>query len=496
MPGECSTIPAARLHVARDAPLQSDGAYVLYWMVATRRLGYSFALARAVELATEVRRPLLIFEPIRVDYPWATARVHRFVLDGMAEHARRLAAGPVTYFPYVEPTRGAAKGLLAALAERACAVVTDWSPAFFYPRLLAAGALQIWTRLEAVDDVGLAPLAATDKRFGTAYAFRRWLQRTLPEHLDRIPPPDPLANASLPPFVGGLSPEITARWPAADDALLGGDATRLAQLPIDHAVSPTALRGGTASAHARLDRFVAHGLSDYGSRHDPLTDPASGLSPFLHFGHVSSHEVLVRVAEREGWRPDRVAATATGKRSGWWGMRGPAEAFLDQLVTWRELGFHAAAHDPLYRSYNGVPEWARATLEAHAADRDTSYTIEGLDTAGSDDQLWNATQRQLRTDGVVQSYLRMIWGKRLLEWGPDPETAFAWAVGLNNRYALDGRDPGSYSGIAWCFGRYDRPWGPERPIFGTVRYMSSANTARKMLILGYLNRYAEQPNGE
>lgn len=494
MQADRSTIPAARLDIVRDTPLQPDGAYVLYWMVATRRLGYSFALARAVELATALRRPLLIFEPLRVDYPWATARAHRFVLDGMAEHARRLAGSPIGYYPYVEPAPGAGKGLLAALADRACAVVTDRSPAFFYPQLLAAGARQIGARLEAVDDVGLAPLGATDRQFGTAYAFRRWLQQILPEHLDRIPPPDPLANASIPPLEGGIPAEIAARWPLADAALLEGDATLLSRLPIDQAVSPTGLRGGTASARTRLDRFVAHGLAEYGSRRDPLTDPHSGLSPFLHFGQISTHEVLLRVAEQEGWRPDLVATTARGNRAGWWGMREPAEAFLDQLITWRELGFHAAARDPLYRTYEGVPEWARATLEAHAADRTPSYALDALDAAASDDHLWNATQRQLRTDGTVQSYLRMIWGKRLLEWGPDPATAFAWAVELNNRYALDGRDPNSYSGISWCFGRYDRPWGPERAIFGTVRYMSSANTGRKMRLKGYLERYAAGPD--
>ncbi len=465
-------------------------------MVATRRLGYSFALARAVELAAEFRRPLLIFEPLRVDYPWATARAHRFVLDGMAGHARRLARGPVTYYPFVEPTPGAAQGLLAALADRACAVVTDWSPAFFYPRLLAAGARRIAARLEAADDVGIAPVAATDKRFGTAYAFRRWLQQILPEHLDRIPPADPLATAAIPRLAGGIPEEVLARWPAADDALLEGAAPLLGRLPIDHSVGPTALRGGTASARARLDLFVGEGLGEYGERRDPLTDPASGLSPFLHFGQISSHEVLLRVAEPEGWRPDRVARTAKGNRAGWWGMRGPSEAFLDQLVTWRELGFHAAARDPLYRAYDGVPEWARVTLEAHAADRDASYSVDGLDAGRSDDRLWNATQGQLRTDGVVQSYLRMIWGKRLLEWGPDPATSFAWAVELNNRYALDGRDPNSYSGISWCFGRYDRPWGPERPIFGTVRYMSSANTARKMRLQAYLDRYSPETDAE
>jgi deoxyribodipyrimidine photo-lyase len=167
-----------------------------------------------------------------------------------------------------------------------------------------------------------------------------------------------------------------------------------------------------------------------------------------------------------------------------------AEAFLDQVVTWRELGLNAAVHLPGYEAYASLPDWARRSLADHGADRRPYvYDLETHDAGQTHDPLWNAAQRQLREEGTIQNYLRMLWGKKVLEWSPTPEGAAEALIELNNRYALDGRDPNSYSGIYWCFGRYDRPWGPRRPVFGTVRYVSSANTARKLALEEYLNRF-------
>jgi deoxyribodipyrimidine photo-lyase len=171
-------------------------------------------------------------------------------------------------------------------------------------------------------------------------------------------------------------------------------------------------------------------------------------------------------------------------------MSPAAEAFIDQLVTWRELGYNMAARRDDYAEYSSLPDWARRSLDAHAADpRPHIYPFETLDAATTDDELWNAAQRQLRREGRIQNYLRMLWGKRILEWTAAPQDALAAMIELNNRYALDGRNPNSYSGIFWVLGRYDRPW-PVRPIFGAVRYMSSANTARKLRVREYLARYA------
>jgi deoxyribodipyrimidine photo-lyase len=154
---------------------------------------------------------------------------------------------------------------------------------------------------------------------------------------------------------------------------------------------------------------------------------------------------------------------------------------LDQLVTWRELGFNMCAKRADYDEFESLPDWAQATLRKHAADRrPVLYSEEDFEAAQTHDGLWNAAQTQLVTEGRMDPYLRMLWGKKILEWSASPQRALNLMIHLNNKYALDGRDPNSYNGIFWILGRYDRPWGPERPIFGTVRYMSSQNTARKL----------------
>ena len=289
--------------------------------------------------------------------------------------------------------------------------------------------------------------------------------------------------------------------------MLAGAAGSLAKLPIDHAVPAAPIRGGTIAARAALRRFVREKLSRYAEDRDhPDLDATSGLSPWLHFGHLSAHEVFRAIADDQDWAVDsrlgaaraparrgapRRPAVRRGSREGWWGMSPGAEAFLDQLVTWRELGFNLCSRRDDHRSYGSLPPWARATLEAHARDpRPRRYDRPALEAAATHDRLWNAAQHQLLTEGRIHGYLRMLWGKKVLEWSASPEEALETLLTLNDRYALDGRDPNSYSGIFWCLGRYDRPWGPERPIFGTIRYMSSENTARKLRLRQYLERYS------
>jgi deoxyribodipyrimidine photo-lyase len=171
-------------------------------------------------------------------------------------------------------------------------------------------------------------------------------------------------------------------------------------------------------------------------------------------------------------------------------MSGPAEAFLDELVTWRELGLVEARFRPDYDRWESLPVWARTTLDAHTSDRRAyAYDLAALEHAGTHDALWNAAQRELLQQGTLHNALRMLWGKKILEWAPSPRDALAWMTYLNDRWALDGRDTNSVSGIFWCLGRYDRPWAPERPVFGTIRYMSSENSKRKWRLTKYLERY-------
>jgi deoxyribodipyrimidine photo-lyase len=473
------------------AAVRADGSYVLYWMIAQRRTRWNFALERAAGWARELGRPLLVFEPLRAAYQWASDRLHRFVLDGMADNARACAQHGIAYYPYVEPRHGDGRGLLGALAAHAAVVVTDDYPTFFLPRMVAAAADQVPVRFERVDGNGLVPMRQAGEAFSTAYAFRRFLQRTLREHIVEVPVAEPLAAAPRPAAV--VPSNVLARWPPAGAALLSGRGG-LEPFPIDHAVGPTGTRGGAHAAHDALERFVAEGLPVYAEhRNDLDREVTSGLSPYLHFGHIGSHEVFARVMRHEGWL-GQLPARATGAREGWWGVGAAAEAFLDQLVTWRELGFNTCAHRPDYDQYESLPVWALTTLERHAGDaRERLYSPDELEGARTHDPLWNAAQNQLRQEGRIHNYMRMLWGKKILEWSASPREALEVLIELNNKYALDGRDPNSYSGIFWTLGRYDRPWAPERPVFGTVRFMSSANTARKLRVKGYLQRYGDAP---
>ena len=484
------TVPEIRIRAVNDAPVRQDGRFVLYFMVAARRTRHSFGFDRAVERCRELGLPLLVLEALRVGYPHASPRIHRFVLQGMAANAARLAGTRVRYHPYVEPEPGDGRGLLKALGREAAVVVTDDSPAFFLPKLVAAAGNALEVRLEAVDGNGLLPLRSTERVFPTAYAFRRFLQKELPPHLARFPRADPLAGLDL-PRLDSLPDALTGPWPRASDGLLAGDAGALAALPLDHRVGPVPTAGGSEEGRRVLARFVNDRLADYGGRrNEPEAEATSGLSPYLHFGHVSPHDVFARVAAAGNWSPDLLNLKAGGKRTGYWGMGESAEGFLDQLVTWREVGHHTAAKLPDYDAFETLPGWAIETLADHEKDpRPHLYTLEDLEHARTHDELWNAAQNQLRREGRIHNYLRMLWGKKILEWSETPRLALDSMVELNDRYALDGRDPNSVSGIFWCLGRYDRPWGPERPIFGKVRYMTSASTARKLRVRGYVERY-------
>ncbi|MEJ2206246.1 MAG: deoxyribodipyrimidine photolyase [Gemmatimonadota bacterium] len=483
-----------RIHGLNRAPVRPDRAFVLYWMVAHRRLGWNFALDRAVSRAVELGLPLVILEALRGDYPWASDRLHAFALQGMHEHAERLRGGPVAYHPFVEPMHGAGKGLLEALSRRAALVVTDLFPAFFLPRMLAAAGEKLDVRLEAVDANGLLPLSVTTGPFTAAVHFRRFLQKRLGSHLLEMPSPDPLDGSGLRP-APPLPEDVLSRWPAAPAAMLRAESDALARLPVDHTIPPAGTRGGTAAARRRLARFLDERIHRYAEeRNHPDAEAASGLSPYLHWGHLSAHEVFDALARREEWSPARLGAQADGKRHGWWGMGRPAEAFLDQLVTWRELGFVHCHHVPGYNRYESLPEWARATLEEHATDpRPYVYDLEELAAGRTHDDLWNAAQRELLVDGTIHNYLRMLWGKKILEWTRHPREALDVMIELNNRYALDGRDPNSYSGIFWTLGRFDRGW-PERPVYGKVRTMTSQSARRKLDLEGYLARWGSQPS--
>ncbi len=474
-------VPPERCRALNAHPEAKDGRFVLYWMVAHRRPFHNFALQQAVARAVTLGKPLLIVEWLGLGHPWAGDRFHRFMLEGMVDNNTHFAGTTATYRPWIETAATRRSEALDRLFAQAAAIVTDDWPCFIHPGLIADAGARAPVAMTAVDSNGLLPLAAGEAK-ERAVDFRRLLQKTLRPHLDRFPLADPLAGVRLPLLT---DVPIPVQDPAAFLAPGG-----LAALPIDHRIGAGVDRGGWKAAAACLADFRRHRLARYHEdRSDFEAEAASGLAPWLHYGHISVHEITATLLKAEDWSPARLGPV-TASKEGWWGVSAPVEAFLDELITWRELGHHFCRQRPGYDQWETLPAWARQTLEDHAGDpRPRLYTREQLDAGDTHDPLWNAAQRQLVTEGRMHNYLRMLWGKKVLEWSPHPRDAFATLIDLNNRYAQDGCDPNSYSGIAWCFGRFDRPWGPIRDIFGTIRYMSSDNTARKFKVGGYLARY-------
>jgi deoxyribodipyrimidine photo-lyase len=465
-------------------------------MTDFRRTGWNFSLQRAIEWSRDLRKPLVVLEALRCDYRWASDRLHAFVIQGMADNQARFSRANLLYYPYLEPELGAGRGLLAELARHACVVVSDDFPSFFLPRMVQAAARQVPTRFELIDSNGLLPMRAADRTFSRAFDFRRFLQKNLRPYLesDAMPEENPLHNCRL-PIMEDLPNHVLRRWPAA--AIPSEFVARpgqLNRLPIDHAVRPAATAGGSVAAGQTLRTFLEHKLAHYAeSRNEPDAEATSGLSPYLHFGHLSVHQVFAQVMQQAGWNTDRISAKVNGSSTGWWGLQEHVESFLDELITWRELGYNMCSRNGDYDRYESLPAWARQTLAEHADDpREYIYTLDEFESARTHDLLWNAAQRQLVREGRIHNYLRMLWGKKVVEWSASPQAALDVLIELNNKYALDGRNPNSYSGIFWVLGRYDRAWGPERPIFGKIRYMSSDNTARKLRVGGYLRRYGPE----
>lgn len=448
-----------RLWTAGTSRALAGREFVLYWMQITHRAHDNFGLNFAIDQADTLGLPVLVYHGLRHDYPWASDRFHSFILEGMSDLTRDFAQRGIQYACYLDTRTddeaASDESPLTALARRAAMVVTDWFPTFIMPRQLRALRQKLDCPVVAVDSATIIPA----KRLGQAYSSARHIRPALMKELDDwlLPPenPEPLHRARI-----ALPFEPTRPTSANIPALVAACA-------IDHSVPPAlGWTGGTTAARQRLNWWTENGLPRYLERNDPNLDVTSKLSPWLHFGHLSVHEVLL-------------AAKAAGPGEAW-------EKFLDETLTWRELAFNLCTHNPKHRTLDAVPDWARTELREHESDPRTAlYSAETLEHATTGDALWNACQRAYLRDGWMHNYLRMLWGKSVIGWSEDAARALRILEHLNNKYALDGRDPNSYGGILWCFGKFDRPFY-RRPIFGTVRYMSLKAAATKFDVKRYI----------
>ena len=486
------SVPSVRVRTLNHLPIDPAGKFVLYWMTAFRRTRFNFALQRAAELANQFRKPLVIFEAIRCNYRWASDRFHQFMLDGMLDNATATQSTNATYYAYVERCPNDGKGLMETFASLACVIVTDDYPCFFHPALYQRIASQWHCAIELVDSNTIVPMRCVDRTFTVAHSYRRYMQKEIFKGMPEFPVENPLDFLNG-PKLAKLPTEITSDWPVwnSNQATKQLKAISLSWLPIDHTVTLTNESGGPCEAGKVLNRFIHQRLGDYSeARNKPEQEGSSCLSAYLHFGHISPHEVFERIVTDAKWTPMKLNKP-NGKMNGFWNMGPNAEAFMDQLMTWREIGFNMCWRERDYDRFESLPSWAQTTLDEHATDeRPTKYELEQFEQGQTHDALWNAAQMQLVREGRIHNYLRMLWGKKILHWSKSPRDALRIMIELNNKYALDGRDPNSYSGIFWVLGRYDRAWGPERPIFGKIRYMTSESTQNKYHVKSYIQKYS------
>ncbi len=421
-----------RLRTENEAPVRAGRSYVLYWMVEARRTRWNRALTRAVTLARSLGRPLLVLEALRCDYRYASARFHRFVLDGMADQTARFEAAGVAYFPYVEPVPGAGKALLSALAEHACAVVTDASPVSFLPRMRAAAAKRLDVRVEAVDGSGLLPRAAIRDALDDPFAFLKRFRRALPPLAFQGVEADPLEK---PPTrrLERLPKDVADRWHPTRKALLDGDAEILARFPIDGSVAPSPLRGGEQAARAAWAE----------SLRAPAASFAPDLDAWVHFGHLSVEEVAHDLLLREGCIASADLKKDDEKIEGWWRVSPAADRFLDRIVVRREHALHRAERRGRDADrYESLPGELRRTLETEAARPGRVVAdLVALEMGDGPDGRWNALERRLRVEGRLPVGERRRWAGGLLDAAPTPRDAYDLAIHLTNKYALDGRDP-------------------------------------------------------
>lgn len=452
-----------RVLVRRAGPPRKDGQCVVYWMQRALRMVDNPALDIAIEAANLLDLPAVVFFSVIPNYPHANLRHYHFLAQALRDAEEDAGERDVTFLVRRPP----GNRLEAFLEEaRAALVIGDENPCREPERWRRVLAQRLKIPFWTVDADVVVPSRVFNRSFALLHHFRPHLQRELPQYLQpaSAPAPNPGKKFKKKWESFSLANDITAGFTKLDRSIK----------PVD------TFTGGTHAALKRLDEFVRNDLAAYDeNRNHPERRGTSRLSPHLHFGNLGPL-TIARAVQRAANIPVKTK-----------------EKFLEQLIGWRELAVLFVRHEPNYDNWECAAPWARKSLLEHAADpRPHRYSFTQLERAETADDLWNAAQREMVVTGWMHNTVRMYWAKKILEWAPDPATAFDWAVILNDRYELDGRDANGYAGIAWAIvGRLDRPWF-NRPVFGLVRSMTGASFARKFDAAAYIRQNLGSEEGQ
>ena len=424
---------------------------VVYWMSRDQRVKDNWALLYAQHAALRSGSPLGVVFCIVPFFLNAGLRQYTFMLQGLREVEQSLRRKHIPFFLLLGQPEKEVPRFIAS--RNAALLVTDIDPLRIKGQWKNGVARRISIPFHEVDAHNIVPcwIASTKQEFG-AYTIRPKINRLLDDYLTEFP-----SLKRHPHQWAGKQP--TVNWKKV-----------LPSINTDTAVPPVDwIRPGEKAAGRMLQRFIRQKLSGYSEkRNDPTLDGQSNLSPYLHFGQVSAQRIALEVRRSEEPRRDKAA-------------------FLEELIVRRELSDNFCFYNDHYDDFDGFPNWAKATLNAHRKDkREYIYSRQQFEKARTHDPLWNAAQREMMKRGKMHGYMRMYWAKKILEWTRSPEEAMKIAVYLNDTYELDGRDPNGYAGIAGSIGGvHDRAWG-ERPIFGKVRFMTYNGARTKFDVEGYI----------
>jgi deoxyribodipyrimidine photo-lyase len=422
-----------------------EGDYVLYWMQEAQRAEYNHALEYAVQRANELGQPLLVIFGLMADYPEANLRHYAFLLEGLQDVKEGLKERNIKFVV----RRGSPDEVALDAGKNASLIVCDMSYLSLqkeWREKVAEGAdcLVVQVETEVVVPVELA----SDKQEHAARTLRPKIQEHLDEFLVELEPTE-IDKQSLNMKDDGLD--------------LSNVEEILDEMKLDRSVESVShlYRGGTREAKKILERFLESKLDTYVEhRNQPQTDDVSHMSKYLHYGHISPIYVALKIQDANPPQED-------------------LDSYLEELIIRRELSMNFCHYIPDYDEFSNLPDWAKKTLKDHASDeREYVYAREQLENAQTHDEYWNAAMNEMRYTGYMHNYMRMYWGKKILEWSVTPEEAYETTLYLNNKYFVDGRDPNSYANVAWVFGQHDRGW-QERAVFGKVRYMSAGGLERK-----------------
>jgi deoxyribodipyrimidine photo-lyase len=453
----------ARVTVRREGAPDPNGKCVVYWMQRAQRGIDNHAVDLAVKIANLLGLPLVVYFAGISNFPHANLRHYAFLNQGLPDIESDLAARNISFVMRVAP-RESHEQLLADV--RAAFLIGDENPMREPERWRRHLASRIKIPFWTVDTDVVVPSKLMEKAQYGAYTIRPRLYRLLPEYLH------PLENFKADHawkgphgfYADSVYEDMTRGWKN-----------------LDRSVAPVeAWKGGTHAALKRLKLFTGKLLEEYDEqRSHPETDGTSCMSPYLHYGHVGPITIALAVD----------AAVKADPR-----LRAARDGYFNELIAWRELAINFVRYTPNYDSHECAENWAKTTIAEHARDeREHLYTLHELEHAKTYDDLWNAGQIQMVRYGWMHNYVRMYWAKKILEWTPDVATAVKYAIHLNDKYSLDGRDPNGYAGIAWAIlGKFDRAWG-ERPIFGKIRYMSGASTGKKFDSKKYIQQMGLLP---